>query len=188
MDVSLVLSITGLALSVVATGVSAFLVIRQTRFQRHANQVPVAITLAQEYRSEDFQLALDYVLHVLPVRHDSNLGISHLPEEGRRNARQVAAFFTTLAGLVFFDVVDEEFAIGFFGNRANGAWDVLEPYIVQERSQERNPDFVVFFEDLICRVRERGPAVETYRLKLRKVTLCDAGHLPLPRRFPHLLY
>jgi hypothetical protein len=170
MDVSLVLSIIGLALSLAATGISTILVVRQTRFQRHSNQVPVAITLAQEYRSDDFQLALDYVMHVLPVRHDSKLGISHLPEEGRRYARRVASFFTNLAGLVFFDVADEDFAIGFFGNRAKDAWDVLERYIVQERAQENNPDFVVFFEDLVCRVRERGPAVEAYRLKLKKLT------------------
>jgi hypothetical protein len=179
MDASLILSIIGIALSLVATGISTFLVVRQTRFQRHANQVPVAITLAQEYRSEDFQVALDYVLHVLPTRHDSRLGISHLPEEGRRHARRVSAFFTTLAGLVFFDIVDEEFAIGFFGNRAKGAWDALEPYIVQERAQENNPDFVVFFEDLVCRVSERGPAVAAYRLKLKKLALFDTGQLPL---------
>jgi hypothetical protein len=172
MNTSLILSIIGLALSLVATGISTFLVIRQTRFQRHANQVPVAMTLGQEYRSEDFQLALDFVMHVLPVRHDSGLGISHLPEDARRYARRVAAFFTGLAGLVFFDVADEEFAIGFFGNRASDVWDVLEPYIVRERAQENNPDFLVFFEDLVCRVRERGLAVNAYRSRLRKLTLC----------------
>jgi hypothetical protein len=170
MDASLVLSIVGLAVSLAAAGISALLLIRQIKFQRHANQVPVAISLGQEYRSEDFQRAQDYVLNVLPSEHEASLGVTGLPEDARQHVHQVVAYFTGLAGLVFFDIADEEFVIGILGYRINKAWDVLEPYIVQERKLQNNPDFLVFFEDLVCRIRERGPAVYAYRFKLKKLT------------------
>jgi hypothetical protein len=176
-NTSLFLSIVGVAISLAAVGVSAFLVIRQIKFQRHANQVPVAVSLGQEYRSEDFQLAQDYVLNVLPTEHEASLGVTGLPGEARRRVLQVVAFFTGLGGLVFFDIADEEFVVGFLGNRIERAWHALEPYIVQERILENNPDFVVFFEDLVCRIRERGPAVDAYRSKLKRL-LSASGRSP----------
>jgi hypothetical protein len=173
MDASLILSIIGLAVSLVAAAISAFLLIRQVKFQRHANQVPIAMSLGQEYRSDDFQQAQDYVLNVLASEHEPNLGVTRLPEDARRRVLRVVTFFTGLGNLVFFDIADEEFVIGFLGNRTNQAWKRLEPYIIQERIRQGNRDFLVFFEDLVCRIRERGPAVDAYRSKLRTLPLPD---------------
>ncbi len=170
MNVSLILSIVGLATSLAAVGISSTLVIRQTRFQRHANQVPVAVSLGQEYRSDDFQLAQDYVLNALATAHEASSGVTGLPAEARRRVLRVTTFYTGLGGLVFFDIAEEEFVVGFIGNRIKGAWDALEPYILQERILMKNPDFLVFFEDLVCRTRERGRTVDTYHSKLKRLT------------------
>src|SRR5437879_724744 len=102
MTASLILSIVGVVAALGATGISVLLVIRQIRFQRHANEVPIAITLGQEYRSEEFQLAQTYVL-LLAKEHDASLGVTDLPIEARHHVMRVANFFTWLAGLVFFD-------------------------------------------------------------------------------------
>ena len=110
-------------------------------------------------------------MNVLPAEHDPSLGVTRLPEKARMRVLRVIAFFTGLGGLVFFDIVDEEFVVGLFGGRALKAWDALEPYIIQERTLESNPDFLVFFEDIVCRIHERGPAVDAYRFKLKRLTL-----------------
>jgi hypothetical protein len=169
-DVSLTLSITGLAISLITVGISTVLVARQIRFQRHANQVPVVISLGQEYRSDDFQRAQDYVVNTLRSEHDPSSGISGLPDQARHDVRQVSTFFTNLGTLVFLGMIDEEFAIGFLGYRARNDWEALEPYIVQERQLTNNPDLLVFFEDLVCRVRENGPVIDAYPSRLKRVT------------------
>jgi hypothetical protein len=112
MSISLILSITGVIVSLGATAISVFLLIRQIRFQRHSNEVPIAISLGQEYRSDEFQLAQSYVMELLPVQHDAALGVSGLPTSARNNVLKVASFFTWLGGLVFFDLVDEELMVG----------------------------------------------------------------------------
>lgn len=178
MDASLILSIIGLIISLAAAGISAFLLIRQVRFQRHANQVPIAVSLGQEYRSEDFQRAQDYVFNALASEHEPDLGITRLPEEARQRVLRVVTFFTGLGNLVFFDIADEEFVIGFLGNRTKQVWETLEPYIIQERIRQNNPDFLIFFEDLVCRIRERGPAVDTYRSKLRRLASPSTPYVP----------
>lgn len=184
MDTSLVLSVIGLLVSLIAAGISSFLLIRQITFQRHANQVPVAISLGQEYRSDDFQRAQDYVLNVLPSEHEPTSGVTRLPDEARRNVLRVITFFTGLGNLVFFDIADEEFVIGFLGNRIAKTWEVLEPYIAQERALENNPDFLVFFEDLVCRILERGPAIDAYHFKLKRLT-AQAPLTPLVPKNQH---
>lgn len=143
MATSLLLSIIGLIISLGATGISVFLVVRQIRFQRHANEVPIAISLGREYRSEEFQLAQNYVLDLLPIEHAPSLGVTGLPAAARNSVVRVVNFFTWLGGLVFFDIVDEELMVGLLGNRTNRAWEVLEPYIVQERETRSNPDYLV---------------------------------------------
>jgi Domain of unknown function (DUF4760) len=169
MTTSLILSIVGVIISLGATGISVFLIIRQIRFQRHANEVPIAISLGQEYRSDEFQLAQSYVIELLAKEHNVSLGVTDLPMEARTRVLKVVNFFTWLAGLVFFDIVDEEFIVGLIGSRINNAWEKLEPYILQERQTKSNPDYLVFYEDLVCRIRQYGLAVDKYYLKLKRI-------------------
>ena len=103
MTVSLILSLIGIVVSLGAVAVSALLVIRQIRFQRHANEVPIAISMGQEYRTAEFQQALNYVTITLAEEHHVGLGLTNLPGDAGEHALRVARFFTWLSGLVFFD-------------------------------------------------------------------------------------
>lgn len=174
MTASLVLSVIGLIISLAATGISVFLVGRQIRFQRHANEVPITISLGQEYRSEEFQRAQNYVLDSLSAKHTIELGVSALPVPDRDYVLRVVSFYTWLGGLVFFDLIDKEIIIGLLGNRIDRTWRVLEPYILREREVRNIPDFLVFYEDFVCRVREHGLAVNRYRSKLRRLTFSSS--------------
>jgi hypothetical protein len=59
--------------------------------------------------------------------------------------------------------------IGLLGTRTRKAWEILEPYIIQEREATGNPDFLVFYEDLVRRIHDRGSAVDEYRSKLKRL-------------------
>ena len=164
---SLFISVAGLILSVAALATSTLLLFRQMTFMRHANQIPVSLNVMQEYRSADFQDARDYVLTALPAEHDPSLGFTHLPQEARRPAIQVTSLFSSLGSLVFFDMIDEKFVVSTLGYRVNEAWEVLEPYILNERKIRNDKDFQTFFEDLVCRIRENWPPEDAYGLKLK---------------------
>jgi len=175
MTVSLILSLIGIVVSLGAVAVSTLLVIRQIRFQRHANEVPIAISMGQEYRTAEFQQALNYVTITLAEEHHVGLGLTNLPADAGEHALRVARFFTWLSGLVFFDIADEELIVGLLGSPINRAWEVLEPYILQERVAQNYPDAYVFFEDLVCRIRERELQVEEYSSKLKRLTPSPAA-------------
>jgi hypothetical protein len=175
MAVSFILSIIVIVISLGAVGISALLVVRQIRFQRHANEVPIAITIGQEYRTAEFQQAFNYVTKTLAEDHHVGLGLTNLLADSGDYALRVARFFTWLSGLVFFDIVDEELIVGLLGSPINRSWEALEPYILQERVAQGYPDAYVFYEDLVCRIRERGLQVDEYSSKLKRLTPRSAG-------------
>jgi hypothetical protein len=167
---SLTLSIAGLFLSVIAVATSTFLLVRQTAFMRHANEIPILTDLYQEFRSAEFQKAQDYVRDSLPPASDPSLGISKLPDEARYSVRKVANFYTSLGALVALGLADEKFVVSLLGNPADRSWRVLEPYILREREIQGNDDILAFYEDMVHRIRENYPVIGAYGIKLKRVT------------------
>lgn len=173
MNSSLIFSIAGLFLSIVAVAISTVFLFRQTTFQRHANQIPISVNLAREYRSIEFQEAQDYVLSSLATDCDPSLGFSKLPDDSRTPAYKVASYFTSLGSLVVHGMADERFVVSILGFPADRSWSVLEPYIVSEREIRNDVDFLAFYEDLVFRVRKNRPLAVAYGFKLNRVT--DGG-------------
>jgi hypothetical protein len=167
---SLTLSIAGLFLSVIAVATSTLLLVRQTAFMRHANEIPVLTDLYQEFRSAGFQSAQDYVRNSLTSACDPSLGISKLPDEARYSVRKVANFYTSLGALVALGLADEKFVVSLLGNPADRSWKVLEPYILRERDIQDNDDILAFYEDMVHWIRENFPVIEAYGIKLKRVT------------------
>ncbi|HEX3958851.1 MAG TPA: hypothetical protein VHZ03_19850 [Trebonia sp.] len=167
---SLGLSIAGLFLSVIAVGASTLLLVRQTAFMRHANEIPILTNLYQEFRSPDFQKAQDYVRNSLAPSFNSSLGISELPDEARYYVRKVANFYTSLGALIVLRLADEKFVISLLGNPADRTWKVLEPYILREREVQGNDDILAFYEDMVHRIRENYPVTKAYGIKVKRVT------------------
>jgi hypothetical protein len=166
---SMVINVASLLASLLALGVSAYLVIRQSALMRHANEVPLLMEAFKEYRSAEFQRNEYYVVHRLRQAHDPSLGFTGLPEEARIAAQALLAFFNVLGTLVVFDMADEAMIVPFFGFRVKTAWAALEPYIVEERKNRDDDFFASFFEDLAQRVRDNHPPRAAYGLKLRRI-------------------
>jgi hypothetical protein len=172
---SLTLSIAGLFLSVIAVATSTLLLVRQTAFMRHSNEIPILTDLYQEFRTAEFQTAQDYVRNSLTLAYDPSLGISKLPDEARYAVRRVANFYTSLGALVALGLADEKFVVSLLGNPADRSWKVLEPYILREREIQDNNDILAFYEDIIYRIRENCPVIKAYGIKLKKLTNAPAS-------------
>jgi len=170
MDSSLVISLIGLLLSIVATMMSLVILVRQTTFLRQSNHIPISVELAQEFRSDTFLDANDYVVHKLRQEHSPEAGVSGLPPDARRAVDRVTSYFTGLGALAVQQMLDEPYAVTFMGYRANRAWTELEPYIIRERQIRDDSDYLVFFEDLVCRIRNHWPPTKAYGFKLRSLT------------------
>lgn len=167
MDVSLTISLIGLLLSIAATAISVIILIRQTVFLRQANHIPISVDMAQEFRSDLFLDAYDYVIHKLRQEYGPDLGVAGLQANARRAVDRVTSYFTGLGALAAQQMLDEPYAITFMGYRASRAWDELEPYIIREREIRDDSDYLVFFEDLVCRIRDHWPPTRSYGFKLR---------------------
>lgn len=178
---SIALNITSLLLSVVAVATSTLILVRQTVFMRHANEIPVSVELYQEFRSAEFQAAEEYVLKALLASNDQSIGLSNLPSEARNPSYRVAAFYSSIGALVTLGLVDERFAVSLLGDAAERDWRTLEPYIFRER-QLCGDDYVfAFYEDFVCRIRENYPVTKAYGLKFKRVS---DGYPPLPGALP----
>jgi hypothetical protein len=171
------LGIASLLLSLIAVATSTILLVRQTVFMRHANEIPVSVDLYQEFRSAEFQTAEEYVLKALSVSHDPSIGLSKLPNEARNPSYRVAAFYSSLGALVALGLVDERFAVSLLGDAAERDWRTLEPYIFRERELCGDNYVFAFYEDLVCRVRMNYPVTDAYGLKFKRVS---EGYPPLP--------
>jgi len=166
---TLALNLFGILLSVAALSTSTVLLLRQTVFMRHANEISVSVTMYQEYRSVEFQAAQDYVLYSLAGSFDPVMGLSHLPSEARIPSSKVAAYYNSLGTLVTLGLIDERFAVSLLGIGANRTWNMLEPYIFQEREIRVDRDVWAFYEDFVCRARQNLPLADSYGLKFKRV-------------------
>jgi hypothetical protein len=173
---ALALNLVGILLSLAALTASTVLLLRQTVFLRHANEISVSVTLYQEYRSAEFQEAERYVRNSLPGNFDSALGLSNLPAEANMPSSKVAAYYNGLGTLVNLGLVDERFAVSLLGIGANRTWNTLEPYIFQEREIRADWDFLVFYEDFVCRARDNRPLTNAYGLKFKRVGSGGRAH------------
>ena len=168
------LAIVSILLSLIAVATSTLLLVRQTLFMRHANEIPVSVDLYQEWRSTEFQAAREYVRGSLSSSNDPSTGLSKLSKTGNR----VAAFYSSLGALVALGLVDERFAVSILGDAAEADWSILEPYIFRQREISGDNYIYAFYEDFVCRTRLNYPVTKAYGLKFRRVI---EGYPPLPR-------
>lgn len=170
MDTSTVVNIIALGISLGSLMVTGLLVTRQNRMMRHANELPIIVSLTQEYRSHEFQQMQNYVLKVVAKEHpaESGLGISNLPDDVREKVSIVISFYISLGTYVVFGLADDNLVLSLFGYRANQAWVVLEHLILKERNLRSEAvnqgNYATYFEDLVCRFRSW-----TFSIKVNKL-------------------
>lgn len=170
-NIPLALSVIGIILSVIATAVSSTLLFRQIGFQRHGNQMPIIVNLAQEYRTAEFQASQDYVRNILGEQHDHSTGVSGLPFEARNHILRVSALFTSLGILVVHGMAEEKLIVSLLGYQIDKTWKSLAPYIAQERQLRGDSDYLNYYEDLVVRIRSNWPPEESYGFNLGKLDM-----------------
>ena len=152
-----------------AAGGAIVFAVRQIVIMRQSNQMPIFITLIQEWRSPEFQLAERYVIVHLPIGDTLTNGLAGLTEEGCLAVTKVLSFFATIGFLIVYGILSEPPAVLILGYRADKLWVELEPLINSERKIQGNNDFAKFFEDFVRRVRGNWPPEEHYNVRVRRI-------------------
>lgn len=166
---SLILNMVTLAISIAALFLTVQVAVRQARYMRHANYLPVIREEFGKFRSPDFRSSEGFVLGELAATRDPSRGFSNLPEPANSAVTDVSFFCDSLGVLVAFGVIDQDLVCGVMGTRATRCWTALRPYIERER-ELRQAGFQRFFEDLVCRIEENPPDSVAARLQLRKAS------------------
>ncbi|WP_419249596.1 DUF4760 domain-containing protein [Streptomyces longwoodensis] len=166
MDASLTINVISLSISVIALTISAYLAHRQASAAHGANLIPVVSHLFREWRQPDFIRTQKYILTDLGVDHDSDRGLSGIPDPLQSQIDKVAVFYDDLGKLVAYRALDWKLVIGTFGVTTVRVWNVLKPFIYRER-ELRGTQHMACFEDLACRAKENPPAELHKKIGLR---------------------
>jgi hypothetical protein len=92
-----------------------------------------------------------------------------LPKDAKIAVATVQSFYTALGAYIAFGLADQKIVISMFGYRANMAWVSLEAYVREERILREYDGYSMFFEDLICRIREYWPLSKAYKIDLEQI-------------------
>jgi hypothetical protein len=152
MDSGMILSVTAIAVSVLALCVSAALGLRQVKLAHRANHIPAIIDLLTELRTTKFHDDYYYVVTKLRSDHDPALGISGLPELARSAVLSTAYYYQAFGFLIGLGVLDEVRILPIIGVRLIGTWEAIEPYVTVERN--RVSSFLVGLEILARHMRQ----------------------------------
>lgn len=136
MTSSLMFNLFTAMISLFALVVSSVIAMRQARYQRSANHVPVMADIMRSFRSAEFREEIDYVEYKLLKEHDSRVGLSGLPDEVKNTVLNVIYFYQYVAIVVILDICDSAIMTHYFGRRVVRAWRALSPFIEVERLKE----------------------------------------------------
>jgi hypothetical protein len=162
MNASETLSLVSVAIAISAVIVASWQVRATARSAERAHALPVVSEISSEFRSPKFRSSIHYLISQVPTSRGSH-GFSSLSTEWRDHAYHVCYFFDYMGALVSFRIIREELAISLWGTAIIQVWQAAEPYIYLERAHRRktyppgiSPGFLVYYEDLVCRIRDRG--------------------------------
>jgi hypothetical protein len=137
-DVSVLINVSAVAVSISAVATSAWLTRNQFKAQRHGNHVDPLIELLKEFRSLEFHQNYSFIRNELP-KLPTDGGISGLNEDIQKKIYNVGYFFQLYTILVYLDVIDERFIGSLLHRRYIEAWTALEPFVHKEREIQGLP-------------------------------------------------
>lgn len=167
------LSLASVAIAFIAVAVATWQVRSSARSAERTHTLPVVSEVWQQFRSSEFRASVNYLILTIPASHGDH-GFSSLPKEWREKAYGVCYFFDYLGALVQFDIIREDLVISLWGTVVIQAWQAVEPFIILERQHRIrtyppgiSPGFLVYYEDLVCRIRDRGGQDAARRIQQR---------------------
>lgn len=139
MDFGSIQQIVALPTSVAALAVSTVMALRQYRITRSTSRDShtrtALMSLNAEFRTDGFQLSLDYVLHRLAAEFTPDHGISGLPLEARVHVYRVGHLYGDYGVLAVLPTADREPILSYVHGRVLEAWEKLQPYAEEERAR-----------------------------------------------------
>jgi hypothetical protein len=117
-------------------------------------------------RTKEFLEAQDYIFQSMDS-HEPDRGVSGLPSDVKSKILMIVNFYNDLGRLVVHGALDEEVALSSFGENLYQTWIVLHVFIESERNL-LPVRFMLYFEDMACRVRDRGQRSVGEHFNLRK--------------------
>jgi hypothetical protein len=160
-----IFNVITIVISVISLAVSGTLALRQMRAAKDGYALPVVLNVFSTFRTESFVDAERYVLHQLGSDFPNPIPYSDLPMSARSYLWKVAGLYDDLANLVAHGVVSEALVVGSRGNTVIRVWEVLQPFVEQDR-QQRGSNAFVYLEDLAARASRTPPAEVHKRLHL----------------------
>jgi hypothetical protein len=159
-------NVVAVVLSTAALVTSIIFARRQTSISHGANFLAILQSAFASLRMEFFIYAQEYVYRRMG-RHAPGRGYRGLAPRVRIKVLAVSNFYNDLGKLVTHGALNEEAALASFGVSLAATWAILEPFIDAERKLTGLP-FMVYFEDMACRARDRPPASIYRTLGLRR--------------------
>lgn len=168
MEISVIINVGAVAVSLSAMIVSALLARRQFSVQRHGNHVDPLIELLKEFRSLEFHQNYEFIRSTLP-RLSSDHGISGLDEAVQKKIYDIGYFFQLYAILAYLDIIDERFIGALLHRRYVETWSSMKPFVHKERELQGLHDGAIlnFFEDFADQLSRRPPE-EMQRMLARR--------------------
>src|SRR6266511_3661000 len=116
------MQLAALGISILALLVSVAAVRRQIQLSQHSNSIPVLVDLFREHRSDYLAKARSLVIYQLS---DSDLssGLAGLPEDQRRQVRDLIWFYDNLGAFVIHKIVDAPLVAGYLGGSVIDVWE-----------------------------------------------------------------
>jgi hypothetical protein len=168
-----IFSLASVAIAFFAVAVATWQVRSSARSAERTHTLPVVSEVWRQFRSSEFRASVNYLILTIPVPHGDH-GFNSLPKGWRDKAYEVCYFFDYLGALVQFDIIREDLAISLWGTAIIQAWQAVEPFIAMEREHRRrtyppgiSPGFLVYYEDLVCRIKDRGGQDAARRIQQR---------------------
>ncbi|AZM56331.1 hypothetical protein DMA15_30170 [Streptomyces sp. WAC 01529] len=149
MDISIVLNVLALMISVCALTMSITVARRQLNLAHNSNLLPVMIDAFRETRSTAFLSSMHYIREELSA-HPADDGYRNLPQEAQLHIRRVGLFYDDIGKLVAHGIVEESLIFGAYGGAIARIWDTLAPFVYAERQKYHNLT-MFYFEDLASR-------------------------------------
>ncbi|MET7466833.1 hypothetical protein [Nonomuraea sp. NPDC005501] len=159
MDVSVLINIGAVIVSISAVVASSRISRNQFKAQRHGNHIEPLIDLLEEFRSLEFHRNYAFIRDELP-KLSSDKGISGLDDEVQRKIYDIGYFFQLYAILAYLDIIDEQFVGTLLHRRYVEIWRSLQPFVHKERELQSLSDSAILniFEHFATQLLAHPPS------------------------------
>jgi hypothetical protein len=138
---------------------------RQLRLAHGSNMMLLLGSTFESLRTTKFYDAQDYIYERMQ-EHDPSGGFRGLPVDVKEKVLLVTLFYNDLGRLVVHGALSEKAVLSSFGEAIRQTWEILHEFVEADRLVYPFK-FMLYYEDMACRMRDRGNFDIVREFKLR---------------------